>query len=150
MIKVGENVLNFTGQTNEGEWTLSEYQGKKIVIYFYPRDNTPGCTTEGNDFNANIDEFTSKNTVVVGISNDDLAEHQKFIDKFSFNFPLVADEDKKISELFGVYQLKKFMGKEFKGIVRSTFLIDEKGKLEKEWRKVRVKGHVQEVLLAIK
>lgn len=149
MLAVGKSVPDFSGTTQYGDWQLSDYLGKKVVIYFYPRDNTPGCTTEGKDFNAHLAEFRDKNTVVVGISNDSLEKHQKFSDKFGFDFPLIADEDKNISELFGVYQLKKFMGKEFMGIVRSTFLIDEQGKLQQEWRKVRVKNHVQEVLLAL-
>lgn len=148
MLEIGQVVPNFSGQTTEGAWTLSDYRGKTVVVYFYPRDLTPGCTTESNEFNTMLDQFSAKNTVVVGISNDDLAKHQKFSDKHGFNFPLIADEDKSISELFGVYQLKKFMGKEFMGIVRSTFIIDEEGKLSHEWRKVKVKGHVEEVLAA--
>ncbi len=146
MLKIGDSVPNFKGKTNQGDWQLSDYLGKKVVIYFYPRDNTPGCTLEGKNFNENLPEFTDKNIIVVGVSNDSLEKHQKFIDKHHFNFPLIADEDKSISELFGVYQKKKFMGKEFMGIVRSTFLIDENGILQKEWRKVRVKGHIEEVL----
>ncbi len=149
MLKIGEPVPDFIGKTNQGDLQLSDYLGKKVVIYFYPRDNTPGCTTEGKDFNAHLSDFADKNTVVIGVSNDDLVKHQKFSDKYDFKFPLIADEDKSISELFGVYQLKKFMGKEFMGIVRSTFLIDEEGKLQKEWRKVRVKDHIQEVLSSI-
>lgn len=145
MLEVGQIIPDFSGQTNQGEWKLSDYRGKKVVIYFYPRDNTPGCTQESNDFNAKLSEFAAKNTVVVGVSNDSLQKHQKFSDKYDFQFPLIADEDKSISELFGVYQLKKFMGKEFMGIVRSTFLIDEEGRLQHAWRKVRVKNHVDEV-----
>lgn len=148
MLEIGQVVPDFSGQTTEGTWTLSDYRGKTVVIYFYPRDLTPGCTTESNEFNAMLDQFSAKNTVIVGVSNDDLVKHQKFSDKHGFNFPLIADEDKSISELFGVYQLKKFMGKEFMGIVRSTFIIDEEGKLRHEWRKVKVKGHVEEVLAA--
>ncbi len=149
MLKIGEPVPNFIGKTNQGDIQLSDYLGKKVVLYFYPRDNTPGCTTEGKDFNAHLADFTDKNTVVIGVSNDDLIKHQKFSDKHGFAFPLIADEDKSISELFGVYQLKKFMGKEFMGIVRSTFLIDEQGNLQQEWRKVRVKNHVEAVLAVL-
>lgn len=149
MLTVGETVPDFTGKTNAGDWTLSDHRGKQVIIYFYPRDNTPGCTTEGNDFNAHLDDFAAKNTVVVGVSHDSLKKHQNFSDKFGFKFPLIADEDKSISELFGVYQLKKFMGKEYMGIVRSTFLIDENGKLAQEWRQVKVKGHVESVLSMI-
>lgn len=146
MIKIGEKVPDFVGQTNDGEWRLSDYLGKNIVLYFYPRDNTPGCTTEGKDFNAHLAAFDKKNTVIVGVSNDSVKKHQNFCEKYGFAFPLIADEEKTLSELFGVYQLKKFMGKEFMGIVRSTFLIDKEGVLQHEWRKVKVKGHVEEVL----
>ncbi|PID65348.1 MAG: peroxiredoxin [Gammaproteobacteria bacterium] len=149
MLTLGDNVPDFTGQTNDGEWTLSAFRGKKVIIYFYPRDNTPGCTTQSNDFNAHIDEFAAKNTVIVGVSNDSLKKHQNFSDKYGFKFPLIADEDKSISELFGVYQLKKFMGKTHMGIVRSTFLIDENGQLLQQWRNVKVKGHVASVLSVI-
>lgn len=146
MFEVGDLVPDFTGETNEGDWTLSAFRGKNVVVYFYPRDNTPGCTTESNEFNDSLDAFAAKNTVIVGISNDTLKKHENFSNKFGFNFPLIADVDKSISELFGVYQLKKFMGKESMGIVRSTFLIDTEGKLVKAWRNVKVKGHVQAVL----
>lgn len=149
MLSIDRNVPDFTGKTNQGDWTLSDFRGQHVVVYFYPRDNTPGCTTEGKDFNAHLAEFAAKNTVVVGVSNDSLKKHENFCNKYGFEFPLIADEDKSISELFGVYQLKKFMGKEHMGIVRSTFLIDENGKLIKEWRKVKVKEHVSEVLAAI-
>ncbi len=131
-------------------WKLSDFLGKNVVIYFYPRDNTPGCTLEGKEFNQYLQEFENNNTVVVGVSNDTLKKHENFCNKHDFQFSLIADEDKSISELFGVYQLKKFMGRESMGIVRSTFLIDSGGKLVKEWRKVRVKGHVEAVLDAVK
>lgn len=149
MLEIGHFVPDFSGKTNQGDWTLSDYKGQKVVIYFYPRDNTPGCTQESNDFNAVIKDFEQKNTVVVGVSNDSLLKHKKFSDKYDFRFPLIADEDKSISELFGVYQLKKFMGKEFMGIVRSTFLIDEEGQLQQAWRKVKVKNHVDEVISSL-
>lgn len=149
MLAIGDTVPDFTGKTNAGDWTLSQFRGKKVLIYFYPRDNTPGCTTQSNDFNAHLDAFAEKNTVVVGISNDSLKKHQNFSDKYGFDFPLIADEDKSISELFGVYQLKKFMGKEHMGIVRSTFLINESGELVQEWRKVKVKGHVEFLLSVV-
>lgn len=149
MLEVGQLVPDFAGKTNQGVWRLSENKGKKVVIYFYPRDNTPGCTQESNDFNEQFTEFQDKNTVIVGVSNDSLEKHQKFSDKYHFQFPLIADEDKSISEIFGVYQLKKFMGKEFMGIVRSTFLIDEEGRLQEAWRKVKVKNHVNEVMSSL-
>ncbi len=149
MVKVGEKISDFVGKTQDGDWCLSNYVGKKVVLYFYPRDNTPGCTTESKEFNENLAAFAGKNTVIVGVSNDSIKKHQNFSEKYGFQFPLIADEDKVISEQFGVYQLKKFMGKEFMGIVRSTFLIDEQGVLQQEWRNVKVKGHVDEVLAAV-
>lgn len=149
MLNIGDTVPDFTGATNQGDWTLADFRGQNVVIYFYPRDNTPGCTTEGKDFNAHLAELAAKNTVVVGVSGDSLKKHDNFCNKYGFEFPLIADEDQSISELFGVYQLKKFMGKEFMGIVRSTFLIDTEGKLVKAWRKVKVKGHVADVLESI-
>ncbi len=149
MITIGDKIPDFVGKTNAGDWRLSDFAGKNVVLYFYPRDNTPGCTTESNEFNVLLSEFQAKNTVIVGVSNDSLKKHENFSNKYGFNFPLIADEDKSLSELFGVYQLKKFMGKEHMGIVRSTFLIDAEGKLAKAWRNVKVKGHVAEVLESI-
>lgn len=150
MVAIGQSVPDFEGRTNEGVWRLSDYRGQYVVIYFYPRDLTPGCTTESKDFNELLEQFKKENTQIVGISNDDLTKHQKFIDKHGLAFPLIADEDKSISELFGVYQLKKFMGKEFMGIVRSTFLVDPEGVLIKAWRKVRVKEHAKLVFTELK
>ncbi len=149
MFNIGESIPDFSGKTNQGDWRLSDFRGQQVVLYFYPRDNTPGCTTEGKDFNAHLEAFAEKNTIVVGVSNDSLKKHENFSNKYGFNFALIADEDKSISELFGVYQLKKFMGKEHMGIVRSTFLIDAEGKLKQAWEKVKVKGHVEEVLATL-
>ncbi len=149
MVILDEAVPDFIGKTNEGKWQLSNFLGKKVVIYFYPRDNTPGCTAESKAFNKALASFAEKNTVIVGVSNDSLKKHENFSHKYGFMFPLIADEDKHICELFGVYQLKKFVGKEHMGIVRSTFLINEQGKLIKEWRQVNVKGHVDEVLASL-
>lgn len=125
---------------------LKDYLGKKVVFYFYPRDLTPGCTTQACDFSENMTRIKRKKAVVLGVSFDDEAKHQKFIDKHGLKFDLLVDGEKEIAKKFGVYQKKKFMGKEFMGIVRSTFLIDEKGKIEKIWSPVKVKGHVDEVM----
>jgi peroxiredoxin Q/BCP len=123
---------------------------KNIVLYFYPKDATPGCTIEGKDFRDNHQEFLDNNTIIYGVSKDDLIKHEKFKDKQNFPFELIADVDGELCEKFGVWQLKKFMGKEYMGIVRSTFIINPKGEIIKEWTSVKVKGHVEEVLDTIK
>lgn len=123
---------------------------KNIVLYFYPKDATPGCTTEGQDFRDNFKEFLDNNTIIYGVSKDDLVKHEKFKTKQNFPFELIADVEGELCELFGVWQLKKFMGKEYMGIVRSTFLINPQGEILKKWDSVRVKGHVLEVLETVK
>lgn len=128
---------------------LSDFKGKKLVIYFYPKDNTPGCTTEGNDFSALYKKFQKKNTEILGVSRDSIKKHENFKAKFEFPFELLSDENEDLCKLFDVIKLKKLYGKEYLGIERSTFLIDEKGILRNEWRKVKVKEHAQEVLNAI-
>lgn len=125
---------------------LKDLKGKNVVLYFYPKDMTPGCTTEACDFNDNLARIKKKNTVVLGVSFDDEIKHQKFIDKHGLKFDLLVDSDKEIAKKYGVYQLKKFMGKEFMGIVRSTFIIDKEGIIKKIFSPVSVKGHVEEVL----
>ena len=125
---------------------LAAYRGKKVVIYFYPKDNTPGCTSESKDFTALHDQFNAKNTVIFGVSRDSLASHEKFKAKFDMPFELISDPDEVLCKHFDVIQLKKFMGKEYMGVVRSTFFIDENGVLEKVWWNVKVKGHAQAVL----
>lgn len=135
--------------TNNLEVSLPDPNGRNIVLYFYPKDATPGCTTEGQDFRDNHEAFTNANTVIYGVSKDDLASHEKFKAKRNFPFELIADTEGKLCELFGVWQLKKFMGKEYMGIVRSTFLIDAKGNIVQSWDKVKVKGHVDEVLATV-
>jgi len=129
---------------------LADYKGKKIILYFYPKDSTPGCTREGQDFRDNMVKFKRRNAIVFGVSRDKLSSHQRFIEKQKFNFDLLADEDETVCKLFGVIKLKNMYGKKLLGIERSTFLIDENGKLCKEWRKVKVEGHVEEVLKAVK
>lgn len=142
-IMIGQEVPDFTLPASNGkEVSLSDYRGRKVLLYFYPRNMTPGCTQEACEFRDAHDRITAHGAVVLGISPDSLASHAKFTEKNSLPFLLLSDEDHKVSEMFGVWQLKKLYGKEFMGIVRSTFLIDEQGVLVEEWRKVRLKGHV--------
>jgi peroxiredoxin Q/BCP len=129
---------------------LSELKGKNVVLYFYPKDNTPGCTLEGQDFRDLKSKFTRANTVVLGISRDSVKSHEGFKEKQEFNFDLLADEDEKVCKLFDVIKLKNMYGKEVMGVERSTFLIDAQGVLRREWRKVKVDGHAAEVLEAAK
>ncbi|MCH9745474.1 MAG: peroxiredoxin [Proteobacteria bacterium] len=128
---------------------IPDPQGRHIVLYFYPKDATPGCTTEGQNFRDNHPAFVDANAVIYGVSKDTLAKHEKFKAKQEFPFELISDEQGELCELFGVWQLKKFMGREYMGIVRSTFIIDPEGKIVKSWDKVKVKGHANEVLEAL-
>ncbi len=129
---------------------LKSLRGKKVVVYFYPKDSTPGCTTEGQDFRDLHGKFKRQNTVILGVSRDSLASHEKFRDKHNFPFDLLSDPDEKLCRQFDVIKEKSLYGRKFLGIERSTFLIDETGKLRREWRKVRVKGHAAQVLEAVK
>ncbi|MCG7600739.1 peroxiredoxin [Halomonas sp. McH1-25] len=148
-VNVGQPVPDFTAQaTSDITVTLSALRGKQVVIYFYPKDSTPGCTTEGGDFRDNMPAFEAANTVVFGVSRDGLRAHENFKAKQSFNFELISDKDEALCQLFDVIKLKKMYGKEHLGVERSTFLLDREGKLAREWRKVKVPGHVEEVLAA--
>lgn len=129
---------------------LADYRGKKVVIYFYPKDNTPGCTTEGQDFRDLYAKFKRQNAVVFGVSRDTIASHEKFKEKFKFPFELISDPDEKLCRKFDVIREKTLYGRKFMGVERSTFLLDERGKLRQEWRKVKVSGHAQAVLDAVK
>jgi peroxiredoxin Q/BCP len=129
---------------------LKELRGKNVVIYFYPKDSTPGCTTEGLDFSANHAKFNRANTIILGVSRDTVASHEKFKAKQGFKFDLLSDTEETACAIFDVIKEKNMYGRKVMGIERSTFLIDGKGKLIKEWRKVKVKGHVDEVLEAAK
>ena len=129
---------------------LKALRGKKIVVYFYPKDSTPGCTTEGQDFRDLHAKFRRQNAVVFGVSRDSLASHEKFKAKQKFPFELISDPDEKLCRQFDVIKEKSLYGRKFMGVERSTFLIDEQGKLRREWRKVKVKGHAAEVLEAVK
>ena len=150
-VSIGKKVPAFSAPaTGNQTIKLSSLKGKNIVIYFYPKDSTPGCTLEGQDFRDNIRKFSSRNTVILGVSRDKLASHEKFKSAQKFPFELLSDEDENLCKLFDVIKEKNMYGRKVIGIERSTFLIDEKGILRNEWRKVKVKGHVDEVLEAVK
>ena len=129
---------------------IKSLRGKKVVIYFYPKDSTPGCTTQGQDFRDLYAKFKRQNTVILGVSRDSIASHEKFKAKQKFPFELLSDPDESLCKKFDVIHEKSLYGRIFMGVVRSTFLIDESGKLRQEWRKVRVKGHAAEVLETVK
>ena len=151
-LKIGDPLPDFEAPaTSNLEFKLSDYKGNSnLIIYFYPKDSTPGCTIEGNDFGALYETFKSHDTEIFGISKDSMKRHDNFKAKQSFPFELISDIDTEICELFGTWQLKKTFGKEYMGIVRSTFLIDKDGILRQRWDSVKVKGHVNEVLEAVK
>lgn len=147
MPAVGDKAPAFDLPTHpKGRTKLSQFKGKQnVVLYFYPRDDTPGCTKEACGFRDDISRFQSADTVVLGISTDDVTSHQKFADKFSLSFPLLADEDHAIAEKYGVWVEKNMYGKKSMGVQRATFLIDKSGKIAAVWPKVKVDGHVEEV-----
>ncbi len=151
-LAIGDTVPDFSAPaTSDLNFKLSDYKGKSnLVIYFYPKDSTPGCTTEGQDFRDLHDQFKSHDTEIFGVSKDTMKRHDNFKAKQSFTFELISDVDEEVCNLFNVIQLKKLYGKEYMGIVRSTFLIDKEGILRQHWDKVRVKGHAAEVLEAVK
>ena len=131
---------------NGREICLDDFKGKWVVLYFYPKDNTSGCTMEAKDFSSNMEKFEEMNAVVIGISPDSQESHKKFREKHGLNVILLSDESHEVMEKYGVWQLKKMYGREYYGVVRSTFLINPEGNIVHEWRKVRVKGHVDDVL----
>lgn len=149
--QIGKPAPNFKlPATGDQEIELKQLRGQHVVLYFYPKDSTPGCTTEGVDFAARHDAFRKAGAVVLGVSRDSVASHEKFKAKFEFPFELLSDADETVCRLFDVIQEKNMYGKKVMGVERSTFLIDSAGKLRQEWRKVKVKGHVDEVLEAAK
>ena len=151
IVEIGKKISNFKAKsTNENEFNLKDFKEGLIVLYFYPKDNTPGCTQEGIDFSNNYRKFKNLNTEIIGISKDNIKSHENFKKKYKYKFDLISDEDEKICKMFDVIKEKNMYGKKYMGIERSTFIIDKKGKLLKEWRKVKVKGHVEEVLKFIK
>ena len=146
MLEVGNKVPDFClPNQDEEEICLRDIKGRWIVLYFYPKDNTPGCTTEACDFTAALPDFEGLDAIVLGVSPDSPEKHRKFIEKKDLKITLLADEDKELCNLMGVWQLKKFMGKEYMGVVRSTFIINPVGEVAAVWEKVRVKGHVDAV-----
>ena len=149
-IDIGKKAPKFTLEGTGGSWSPSDAAGSAVVIYFYPRDNTPGCTQEGEDFAAAYPLFKKAKALIFGISADSMASHEKFKQKMGFPFELLSDPDKKICKLYDVIQEKSMYGKKFLGIERSTFLIDGKSVLRQEWRKVKVNGHAAAVLAAVK
>ena len=148
-IETGKKVPDFTAESTAGDWRLKDALGKNVVVYFYPRDNTSGCTKEGEAFRDAYAAFKKAKTVIVGVSTDSVASHEKFKAKYEFPFELLADTDQLACKLFDVIKEKSMYGKKYMGVERSTFLIDAKGVLRQEWRKVKVPGHAAEVLAAV-
>ena len=150
-LKAGDTAPEINAVDQNGDKiTLEQYKGKKVVLYFYPKDSTPGCTIEGQDFRDNFKKFKKLNTEILGVSRDSVKSHNNFKEKQSFPFELLSDPDEKMCKAFDVMKMKSMYGKQYIGVDRSTFLINEKGVIVKEWRSVKVKGHVEEVLAAVK
>jgi thioredoxin-dependent peroxiredoxin len=145
-VSVGTSVPDFTAESTGGPFTLSAHAGNPLVVYFYPKDNTPGCTTEGLRFRELHRQFRDAGATVVGVSRDSLKSHQGFKSKMDFPFELISDPEEAVCDLFGVIRMKNMYGRQVRGIERSTFVIDAAGKLAREWRGVKVPGHVDEVL----
>ena len=148
-IAVDQPVPDFTAAATGGDFALSALRGKKVVLYFYPKDNTPGCTTEGLQFRDLYPKFKKAGAEIVGVSRDSLRSHDNFKAKLELPFQLIADTDETLCSLFNVIKMKKMYGKEVRGIERSTFVIDAEGVLRREWRGVKVPGHVDEILEAV-
>ena len=146
----GSKVADFRAESTDGEFHLAAHRGHPVVLYFYPKDNTPGCTTEGLQFRDLHAEFAKLGAIVAGVSRDSLKSHANFAAKMGFPFPLISDSDERLCAQFGVIRMKNMYGKKVRGIERSTFLIDGAGKLAREWRGVKVPGHAQEVLDAVR
>ena len=147
----GKKVKNFKSEATDNKVIqLKELQGKNVVLYFYPKDNTPGCSRESDDFQNNLRKFSARNTIIIGVSRDTIKSHEKFREKFNLKFDLISDPEETLCKQFDVIKEKNMYGKKVLGIERSTFLIDDKGILIKEWRKVKVDGHVDEVLDVLK
>lgn len=146
IVTLNQPVPTFIAKTKDGELTLDQLRGKNVILYFYPKDNTPGCTLESKAFRDHYKDFQALNTEIIGLSKDSIASHCKFIDAQSLNFPLISDENEALCKLFDVIREKSMFGKKYMGIVRSTFFIDKNGVLQKEWRNVNAMGHVKDVL----
>ena len=150
-MKINSKAPLFKLNSTDGEiYSLKDSLGKYVVLYFYPKDDTPGCTIEGNDFAALNDSFADQNTVIYGVSRDSIASHEKFKQKFNYTIDLISDEDESLCNQFDVIKLKKLYGKEHMGVVRSTFVISPSGDILKHWDKVKVAGHAEEVLEFVK
>jgi len=148
-VEIGQPVADFEAPATGGQSvSLSALKGRQVVIYFYPKDSTPGCTTEGQGFRDQHEAFAAANTLVFGVSRDGIKSHENFKAKQAFTFELISDKDEALCQLFDVIKLKKLYGKEYLGVDRSTFLIDQNGVLRQEWRGVKVPGHVDAVLAA--
>ena len=145
-VALNQTVPHFSAPATGGDFNLSMLAGKTLVLYFYPKDNTPGCTTEAQQFSALNADFAKANAVIVGVSRDSLKSHENFTAKQQIPYRLISDPDETVCELFGVMKLKNMYGKQVRGIERSTFVIDDQGKLVQEWRGVKVPGHAAEVL----
>jgi len=151
MLEVGKKAPAFTLESSDGgKLKLADHAGKVVVLYFYPRDNTPGCTVEANEFNAALPALKKLGAIVIGVSKDSIASHCKFRDKFGLGFPLLSDPDGSVLEAYGAWGDKVMYGKKLKGIIRSTVLIGKDGKVQQHWPKVSVKGHVAAVIDAVK
>ena len=149
-LKVGDKAPDFElGDQNGNKVRLSSFKGKKVILYFYPKDDTPGCTKEACDFRDNIKKLQTNGVVVLGVSNDNLESHKKFSSKYNLNFPILSDVDKKVSKKYGVYEEKEKFGHKYMGITRSTFVIDENGRIEKVYYKVNPEEHINEILTEI-
>jgi peroxiredoxin Q/BCP len=150
-LMLGKTIPDFSAPaTGDTTFRLSDHKGHPVILYFYPKDNTPGCTAEGADFRDLHTQFAKLSAVVVGVSRDTVKSHDSFRSKMQFPFPLISDADEKLCALFDVIKMKNMYGKKVRGVERSTFLVDADGKLAREWRKVKVEGHVAEVLEAVK
>jgi thioredoxin-dependent peroxiredoxin len=149
-LQEGQIAPEFTASSTEGVISISKFKGHPVVLYFYPRDDTPGCTKQACGFRDAWIAFQKAGAVVLGVSTDTLEAHQKFKEKYKLPFTLVADEEKKIVELYGVWGEKSFLGKKYMGIHRTTFLLDRDGKIARVWKKVKPAGHAQEVLEAVR
>ena len=149
--QIEQDAPDFSAKDQNGETvSLKDYQNRWLVLYFYPKDNTPGCTTEAKDFTAYAKEFEELGADILGVSPDSEKQHCKFIDKYDLSIKLLSDPEHEVIEAYGAWRLKKFMGKEYMGVVRSTFLISPQGKIAQVWDKVRVKAHVEKVLAELK
>ncbi len=150
-LQPGDKAPDFSMPTNDGKTTsLKDYAGRKLVLYFYPKDDTPGCTKEACSFRDNLPHFEKIDAAILGVSKDTIEKHGKFIKKFSLNFPLASDEDGSVCDAYGTWGEKSLYGRKYMGIDRATFLIGPDGKIANIWRKVKVDGHTEEVMAAIK